>query len=170
MPCWTPLTSTPKAAIVCAKNTIGLTGCTIMCREGFFGDAGGLHAGHCQLVETETRLRRPGRLLPFYLSLRQPTSSPLSRPNSRIVFSALGGHGRRTPDAVAVERVERWGPRPTENAAHAPLMSTPACDIPVGASVEAHAHSGCSESDSAGVPRRAVSRASPRRSSCACPS
>jgi hypothetical protein len=73
----------------------------------------------CQLVETETRIRRTGIPLWFYLALRQPTLCPSSQPNSRIVSSSLGGNRTQTTDAVAVGSVGRWVHTPTENAAHA---------------------------------------------------
>jgi len=76
---------------------------------------------YCQLVEPEARLRRTDMPLRFYLPLRQPTSCPLSRPNSRIVFSSLGGNQAQTTDAVVVGSVGRWGHTRTRIAGHALL-------------------------------------------------
>src|SRR5262249_4722844 len=86
----------------------------------------------CQLVETETRNRRTGIPLWFYLALRQPTWCPSSQPNSRIVSSSRGGNRTQTTDAVAVGSVGRWSIRRQKTlgmpgrfeALHAPLALT----------------------------------------------
>src|SRR5215470_11297753 len=76
-------------------------------------------------------------------TLRQPALYPLLRPNSRSGFSSLLGTPTPTTGAVEGGNVGQWDHTPTKIAGHVLLTYTPACDAPVGASVDASSHSGC---------------------------